>query len=322
MLADPENIALGDEIYVGGSPNGLENTFTKGIISGIRNDQGFIQIDAAISPGSSGGPVVNSAGDVVAIATASLSSGQNLNFAVAGSYLLALRLNWDASVPETGAFSVTDAENNGLVGRIKTVITKSAEKVNPDDDLFSLRPRLDSRQTYNEEGNETEVVYYKASGDISVIQRVEYDSRGIRSTLTFLSTNYEPAKRTYTDQENLQLKLEKRRYSTTVDREFKAKSGLMVKETVTFDRNGNETERMRRASDGEYSRTLFEYDARDRCILEIEVRDGEPYSRTTHQYKFDAFGNWIQKISFVTFSQASGMEPIPLDLVIRELTYF
>ena len=76
-----------------GSPLGLEQTVTEGLVSAIRTvrDRGeFLQISAPISPGSSGGPVVNMNGQVIGIATFQVR-GQNINFAVPGYRILALR---------------------------------------------------------------------------------------------------------------------------------------------------------------------------------------------------------------------------------------
>jgi S1-C subfamily serine protease len=82
--------AVGDDIYVAGNPEGLEGTFSKGIVSGLRRNEGLIQFDAPISPGSSGGPVVDGRGQVIGVAVASVRQGQNLNFAVPAQYLRAL----------------------------------------------------------------------------------------------------------------------------------------------------------------------------------------------------------------------------------------
>jgi hypothetical protein len=80
---------IGEKIYAVGNPKGLSGTFSEGIISGIREigDNQVIQITAPISPGSSGGPVLNNNGQVVGVAFASFTSGQNLNFAIPVKYL-------------------------------------------------------------------------------------------------------------------------------------------------------------------------------------------------------------------------------------------
>jgi hypothetical protein len=77
--------AIGERVVVIGSPMGLDQTVSDGIVSAIRELQGsrrVIQITAPISPGSSGSPVVNMKGDVVAVACALLANGQNLNFGI------------------------------------------------------------------------------------------------------------------------------------------------------------------------------------------------------------------------------------------------
>lgn len=75
----------GEDIVVLGNPRGLESTVTRGIVSSIRNfrkqEDALIQIDAAISPGSSGSPVMNMKGEVVGIATMKVDKCENCNFA-------------------------------------------------------------------------------------------------------------------------------------------------------------------------------------------------------------------------------------------------
>lgn len=84
---------IGEKIYAVGNPKGLNGTFSEGIVSGIRElaTNQILQITAPISPGSSGGPVLNSSGHLVGIAFASFSAGQNLNFAIPVKYLLILK---------------------------------------------------------------------------------------------------------------------------------------------------------------------------------------------------------------------------------------
>lgn len=94
MISGSSRPAVGDDVYVGSNPEGLEGSFSKGIVSGIRKDAGLIQIDAAISHGSSGGVVVNTRAEVIGIVVSSVVGGQNLNFAVPVEYLLALDLRF------------------------------------------------------------------------------------------------------------------------------------------------------------------------------------------------------------------------------------
>ena len=99
-LGDSDAVQKGDKVYVMGNPQGLEGTLTEGLISAIR-PEGIplvrgktLQMDASISKGSSGGPVLNSSGEVIGIAVAGEGFvkpdghvPQNLNFAIAVNYL-------------------------------------------------------------------------------------------------------------------------------------------------------------------------------------------------------------------------------------------
>lgn len=78
------DVSIGQKVYVFGSPIGLSATITDGIISGMRDFEGYklIQMSAPISPGSSGGPVLNSRGELIGISVLQFKEGQNLNFAI------------------------------------------------------------------------------------------------------------------------------------------------------------------------------------------------------------------------------------------------
>jgi len=91
-LGNSDSVQVGENIYVVGNPQGLEGTFSQGIVSSIREvgTDKLLQITAPISPGSSGGPVLNENGEVIGVAVATFSGGQNLNFAIPSSYLNAL----------------------------------------------------------------------------------------------------------------------------------------------------------------------------------------------------------------------------------------
>lgn len=77
-------LARGQKVVAIGSPLGLFNSVSDGIISGFRdiNHVGMIQFTAPISHGSSGGAVLNMMGEVIGISTAGFDNGQNINLAV------------------------------------------------------------------------------------------------------------------------------------------------------------------------------------------------------------------------------------------------
>src|ERR1035438_3803108 len=85
-LGDSDRLRVGEEVVAIGNPLSLESTVSNGIVSAFRTDENeggkFVQITAPISPGSSGGPLFNMAGEVVGITTSHLVGGDNLNFAI------------------------------------------------------------------------------------------------------------------------------------------------------------------------------------------------------------------------------------------------
>lgn len=78
-------VQTGESIYTLGAPLGLNDTFSDGIVSNASRKLGgvrYIQITAPISPGNSGGPLINTEGQVIGVNTFVYTEGQNLNFAV------------------------------------------------------------------------------------------------------------------------------------------------------------------------------------------------------------------------------------------------
>lgn len=91
-LGNSDLVQVGETVYAVGNPRGLEGTFSQGIISSIRpvgNDK-LIQMTAPLSPGSSGGAVLNRKGEVIGVSVLTIRDGQNLNFAIPSNYLKAL----------------------------------------------------------------------------------------------------------------------------------------------------------------------------------------------------------------------------------------
>ena len=94
-LGNSDEIRIGETVYAVGNPKGLQGTVSKGIVSSMRDfgrNGVRIQIDAPISPGNSGGPVLNEKGEVIGVSVSGIQGidAQNLNFAVPSNYLKAL----------------------------------------------------------------------------------------------------------------------------------------------------------------------------------------------------------------------------------------
>ena len=95
-LSKSKKIKIGTKVVAIGSPQGLTNTVSEGIISGIREFESgteVIQTSAPVSPGSSGGGLFNVNSELIGITSFLHKGGQNLNFAYPTEYILPLLVN-------------------------------------------------------------------------------------------------------------------------------------------------------------------------------------------------------------------------------------
>lgn len=84
-IADLSTMKTGDDIYAIGAPHGMAYTLTKGGISAKERtvgNQTYIQIDAAINEGNSGGPLLNDAGQVLGMNTLKMSDSEGIGLAI------------------------------------------------------------------------------------------------------------------------------------------------------------------------------------------------------------------------------------------------
>jgi hypothetical protein len=118
-------VAVGERVYAIGTPEGLEQTLSEGIVSGLRDyEDGYvIQTSAPISPGSSGGGLFDEEGRFVGITTFGLIEGQNLNFALPASWVQALLGVLPSRHRETPAIQQQLSEKSqGAISRGETLL--------------------------------------------------------------------------------------------------------------------------------------------------------------------------------------------------------
>ena len=122
-LGDSDTVQVGQSVYAAGNPQGLTGTFSSGIISAIRSEGNdlvsdtIIQMTTPVSPGSSGGPLLNTDGQVVGVVFSQVTRGQNLNFAIPVNFLKTLL---ETTTDEDGLYI--------LDPNLRTVIEKALGK--------------------------------------------------------------------------------------------------------------------------------------------------------------------------------------------------
>jgi hypothetical protein len=131
--------AIGGDVFVLGSPGGEELSFSvaKGIISGYRTFAGaqFVQLDASLNPGNSGGPVLNASGSIVAIASWKVShvAVEGLSFAVPADVAM--------KILEVEVASQSSPDWAAKAGRRPVAEAPPPEKARPPVDTALMRRR-------------------------------------------------------------------------------------------------------------------------------------------------------------------------------------
>ena len=91
-LANSENIQIGEKVIAIGNPLGLQFSVSEGIVSAVHRIgpnriEAYIQTDAALNPGNSGGPLINKEGKVIGLNNFKIGSGESLGFALESNYI-------------------------------------------------------------------------------------------------------------------------------------------------------------------------------------------------------------------------------------------
>ena len=154
-VGDSDTLEVGDRVYAIGSPRGLAQTVSEGIVSAKREVNGFwaIQTMAPISPGSSGGGLFDSQGRLIGLTYMQVTTTGNLNFAVPVNYLRPLRQT-------PGTFSLSE---------LRSKLPPQVARLGPGVSDLSAIPRLST-------------IYSTDGGTLALIEQ-----RGSRLRVTFRS---------------------------------------------------------------------------------------------------------------------------------------
>ncbi len=341
-MGDSWNVQTGDEIYVASNPKGLEGSFTKGIVSSVRekgrllapkgeedeytkiardmwtlDDRTLFQIDAAISPGSSGGVLVNSKAEAIGIIKSSVISGQNLNFAIPIEQLMAVSLKFKHSIQLAGACAYRDRDKENLKGLVKELVEKSPHERVVNGQLIDDGIQIDAIVSYDIDGNEVnrsifDVIDHRRGFKITFT----YDENRLKTGYTEGSIGSSGKYTAFTLEDGIYNKLYVRHFSGsmgTVDDQ----AGMQV-----FNARGQKTE----WHIGK-KRIVYEYDTDGNVIKSTQWGNGRIEIRHRFHYRDDKFGNWIEKYEESNYPTSTSLSVNPEDWLegeteYREISYY
>lgn len=92
-FGNSNNVQIGEKVIAIGNPLGLQFSVSEGIVSAVHRTgpsqlESYIQTDAALNPGNSGGPLINKKGEVIGINNFKIGIGENLGFALESNYIV------------------------------------------------------------------------------------------------------------------------------------------------------------------------------------------------------------------------------------------
>jgi hypothetical protein len=310
-------VHIGDEILVAGNPEGLEATVSKGIVSAIRSEGHLIQIDAPISPGSSGGPVVNQRGEVVGLAVSSLVSGQNLNFAVPAHYLADETIDNVVSVAIAGHLALTDREMDGFNGRVRSYSEKNVKyRFDSKTGKFVELPAVLVSVERLTEAGEVEEIDHFDHGTQDRKTEFFYSDKGLIAKRIRVRGSGQPEVKNYSVPEAIQAQIARIHYDETqavgkdTDQDF---------HLIKYDPQGNLIELN---SPNSREKELYQNDENGRIKEVLVYRSDELVSKSRATYVTNEYGDWTKCTGLRANLKADGSEFRPFTDIYRELTYY
>lgn len=121
-FADYKSLNTGDDVYAIGAPKSMAYTLTKGVISAKERKIGkytYIQTDAAINEGNSGGPLLNDVGNVIGINTLKMSDSEGIGLAIPMTVVSDFLKSLNIELDENGNVAETIVQENKDEGKEK-----------------------------------------------------------------------------------------------------------------------------------------------------------------------------------------------------------
>ena len=121
-IADYKSLNTGDDVYAIGAPKSMAYTLTKGVISAKERKIGkytYIQTDAAINEGNSGGPLLNDAGNVIGINTLKMSDSEGIGLAIPMTVVSDFLRSLNIELDENGNVAEAIVQENKDEGKDK-----------------------------------------------------------------------------------------------------------------------------------------------------------------------------------------------------------
>jgi hypothetical protein len=274
-------------------------------------------MDAAISPGSSGGPVVNYRGEVVGLAVSSLNEGQNLNFAVPVHYLREQKLTWSLPISTIGGLAVTDLEEAGFHGPVKNFRESRARYTfNHDRHIYVEGPAVaQTASSYDQEGRQTGVTLFK-DGAENGRDNWEYSEDGLIKRNIIVDAQGKRETHEYSVDDAVSVQALHANFDGTV--QLGLKSDPYYQE-YTYDSSGYLTER---TFPNQKSKYVLRYDTRGREIENQEYLNGKLESVTQSTYEENQHGDWTKRHETCWFSETPDSGFAPWAEYYREITYY
>ena len=185
-LGDSDVVQLGDTVYISGNPKESEGTFSEGTISSPREigNQTLLQMTAPISPGGSGGPVLNEKGEVIGLSFVSLEDGQSLDCVIPSNYLKVLISKSEAVKPLSEEKQSVSAETYFYRGNEKYLMRSYEDAITAYNEAIQLQP--DFANAYVNRGlakeklgqHESAIIDYSSAIKIDPTLAGAYNNRG------------------------------------------------------------------------------------------------------------------------------------------------